>query len=341
MQLVARTRAYRFLDAHTFEELLSGIDVLARGETVHVHWTTPIAQQAPTRDLAAARLTTLGAALDAARRRGVRLVWTVHNRLPHELPYPDIERSLYQHLSDRADIVHVMAPATADILSDIVRLDPSRVRMIPHPSYEGIYDSGAMSRALARESFNLDDERAVLFLGQIRPYKGVRHLVEAVTRASDRPDAPDIALLLAGTVKEMSRTAFESSLPSRPRTIAHLEFVPDSEVERWFLATDVAVFPYRAILNSGSVHLAASFRVPVILPDEPHLRQQFRDQEWVRYFDPSRPSDSIADLLAQPDLFAGVSEADFEAYLEPVTPWRVSRAYAALLDELSGGSRSA
>ncbi|MDI6943146.1 glycosyltransferase [Microbacterium barkeri] len=333
LELAARAAGYRFRGATTHAELLHALPALPRGGVVHVHWTTPLVQEAADEADARDRLRRLLAALRDARRRGVRIVWTLHNRLPHELAHRDAEIGLYRALGKLTDIVHVMAPATPDVVSDVVALDPPSIRVIPHPSYEGIYDSG-VDRAAARDSFELGaHDRAVLFLGQIRPYKGVDSLVSAARRAV--ADDPDLVLMLAGVVKDQSEEDFLRSIPEELRTITQFSFVPDGDLARWFRAADVAVFPYRAILNSGSLHLAATFRIPAILPDEPHLRAQFSDCTWIAFFDPARPAESIAELLADRSRFDAVTEADFAAFTDEISPWSVARRYRQLLDELS------
>ncbi|GLJ61150.1 hypothetical protein GCM10017576_12790 [Microbacterium barkeri] len=330
LELAARAAGYRFRGATTHAELLHALPALPRGGVVHVHWTTPLVQEAADEADARDRLRRLLAALRDARRRGVRIIWTLHNRLPHELRFREAEIALYRGLADLADVVHVMAPDTAAVVADVVALDPARIRVIPHPSYEGIYDAG-VGRTAARASFDLAErDRAVLFLGQIRPYKGVDALVEAATAAGD-----DIVLLLAGVVKEQSEEEVAALLPDGLRAHTQFSFVPDGDLARWFRAADVAVFPYRAILNSGSVHLAATFRVPVVLPDEPHLREQFGDERWVAFFDTARSAASIAELLRDRELFAGVGERDFARFTAGISPWRTASAYRRLLDELS------
>lgn len=334
LELAARTAGYRFLGATTYDSLLRQLGRLEPGDVFHLHWTSPLIQEAETEQEAATRLEHLVEAFRAVRERGVRIVWTLHNRLPHELAHRDAEIGLYRALGKLTDIVHVMAPATPDVVSDVVALDPPSIRVIPHPSYEGIYDSG-VDRAAARDSFELGaHDRAVLFLGQIRPYKGVDSLVSAARRAV--ADDPDLVLMLAGVVKDQSEEDFLRSIPEELRTITQFSFVPDGDLARWFRAADVAVFPYRAILNSGSLHLAATFRIPAILPDEPHLRAQFSDCTWIAFFDPARPAESIAELLADRSRFDAVTEADFAAFTDEISPWSVARRYRQLLDELSG-----
>lgn len=333
LALAPRSQGYRFLSTTTYDDLLRQLRLLPRGSVFHLHWTQPLLQSAPTEDEAEERLRRLSGRLTALARRGIALVWTVHNRLPHELSYPESERKLYRAIASAADAIHVMAPATPEVVADVVALEPAKVRIIPHPSYEGIYDT-SIDRDSARASFELEStDRAALFLGQIRPYKGVDALVEAAAAAS--VPGKDIVLMLAGAVKEIPLDRFAASLPEGLRTITQLSFVDDGEIGRWFRAADVAILPYRAILNSGSLHLAASFRTPAIIPDEPHLRSQFGDEAWVAFFDPARPAESIAELLSDPGLFGDVTDADFDAFTEPISPWSVSRRYNDLLDELT------
>ncbi|WP_261166037.1 glycosyltransferase [Microbacterium sp. Marseille-Q6965] len=333
LALAARSQGWHFLGATTYDSLRRQLGRLQPHDVLHLHWTQPLLQSAASALEAEERLGALRRDLEGLRSRGISIVWTVHNRLPHELSHRDAEISLYRTLGELADVVHIMAPATADVVSDVVTLDSRKLRVIPHPSYEGIYDMAA-ERSVARAAFELaDTDRAVLFLGQIRPYKGVDALI-AASRAATLPGR-EIVLMLAGAVKEMAQEEFTATLPDDLRTITHLSFVSDGELGQWFRAADVAVFPYRAILNSGSLHLAASFQTPVVLPNEAHLRSQFGSQRWVRFFDPARPTDSIAELLSDPALFTDVTAEDFAAFTDPISPWAISREYHALLEELS------
>jgi glycosyltransferase involved in cell wall biosynthesis len=55
------------------------------------------------------------------------------------------------------------------------------------------------------------------------------------------------------------------------RVIAMLERVPEGDVARYLQATNIAVFPFREVSNSGSVMLAQSFGLPVVISDLPSL----------------------------------------------------------------------
>ena len=220
LALAPRSQGYRFIGSTSYDGLLLQMRRLGAGDVFHLHWTQPLLQTAGSADEARRRLSVLTDEFQALAQRGVAFIWTVHNRLPHELSYPDEERRLYRLVATAADAIHIMAPGTPNVIADVVSLEPSKLRVIPHPSYEGIYDTSIDSDA-ARASFDLrHSDRAALFIGQIRPYKGVDSLVAAA--ASAAPRARDIVLMLAGVVKEIALEDFESSLPPDLRTIAQL-----------------------------------------------------------------------------------------------------------------------
>lgn len=331
LSLSARSSGYRFLDATNFNKLLEQADRLQDRDIFHLHWTYPLLQNAPSEEGARARLSQFSEMLQSLRQRGVTIIWTIHNRIPHELHYREPEIELHHLLASEADAIHIMAPDTPAVMSDVVELDPAKIHVIPHPSYQGVYDVG-VDRDTARRSFGLEaDDRSVLFLGQIRPYKGVQALIEATSLAAKTSNSR-LVLMLAGVVKDLRVEDFTAAIPDHLATRTLFDFVPDGDLSRWFRAADVAVFPYQAILNSGSVHLAATFGVPTLLPGEDHLRRQFGDEPWVAFFDKQRPAESIAELLNDPELFKDVTEHDFTRFTSGIGPWDISRQYHRLID---------
>lgn len=330
MLLAPRAARWNVVEVLRLEQLEQHLGHLGAGDVFHVHWTAPIVQRADDDlDAARARLDRFRGAVDAARSRGARLVWTIHNVLPHDARHLDLELELNRYLADVADAVHVMNRDTAAAVAPYYELDPARVVHIPHPSYQGVYPA-SVTRAEARAALGLDaSDTAVLAFGQVRPYKGLDVLVEAVRRlpADVRP-----VLLLAGRTAPEDRDAVDRVLGDDVRVVRSTDHVEDVDVQRWFRAADVAVFPYRRVLNSGSLHLAASFRVPAVLADEPHLRAEFGDEGWVRWYDTADPAGSVAGVLAE---VPGEGAADAaEAFSRRLAPFALSRRYAGLLSEV-------
>jgi len=314
------------------KDLTSDAERLSRGDVLHIHWTQPIAQEADSEEEAWASVTAFTQLVDRLRQEGVRIVWTVHNRLPHRMRFLEPELALSQFLADSSDRIHIMSAETPGVVADLYRLPPEKLQHIPHPSYRGEYEA-SVSRERARELLGVpEDEPTVLFFGRMHPYKGVDTLLKAISLMGDRGMSVP-TLLLAGRPKlRVEREQIEAMLPVDSSVVAHFEHVEDDDIPTWFGAADVAVFPFRSILNSGSVHLSATLGVPVVLPGEPHLKSQFRDEPWVRFYDPVDATGSLADLLARPD------ESDHSdsmaRFSERLAPEKVSQQYLDMLREL-------
>ncbi len=63
----------------------------------------------------------------------------------------------------------------------------------------------------------------------------------------------------------------------KDKILAHLEFIPDDEVQIYMNASDVMVLPYTNVLTSGAAILALSFYKPVIAPKKGLLPELVND----------------------------------------------------------------
>lgn len=293
--LVARSRGYDLLLATRLGPFYDHLNGTIPGDVVHVHWTAPIAQHAPDAADARKRLVLFKRRVAAAQRRGVRLIWTIHNKVPHDCPYPEVEAELLEFLASRADVIIAINPMTAEIMADVVRLDPTRVTVIPHPSYRGLY-ADSVGREEAREALGLaPGDKGVLFFGQMRRYKGLEAFFTAM--ADVHLSDPATVMLLAGKTSDRDREWIEQALPSTVRAIRDHRFIPDDEVQLWMRAADTIVLPFENVLNSGSVFLCATFGRSVVVPRSPQLEAELGEQPWVRYFEPMGDGDGLRDAI--------------------------------------------
>lgn len=333
LQLEAVARGYAIAGTSELGLLVEELTDPARHGVVHIQWPSAITDGAISPANAESRVDVFLTALRTAKALRRPIVWTVHNALPHDTAFRNAALRLHQGIADLADAIHVLNSRTADVVADEYVLPADRIVVIPHAAYTGVYGP-AMARTDARADIAAPaQDVGVLFFGQIRPYKGLEQLLDAM-RAAARRD-PALRLLLAGrpvaggeeVVAGLDRTAVPSTEAVR--------FIEDAEVPAWFSAADVLVLPYRRILNSGTMHLAAAFGVPVIMPDEPHLRADFGDEPWIRFFDPTEPAASIAELLLDRWYLAGEARNAALDFAHRRLPIDMSRAFARLLDELS------
>jgi glycosyltransferase involved in cell wall biosynthesis len=232
------------------------------GYVMHLHWTSPLLQPLPGPFAAELALRRLKERVDDLLRRGGRLVWTIHNVLPHECPHRTAEIALRHFLADRADLIHVMGEDTAQLVAPLYKLSTERVVVLPHSTYLGIYPD-FVSREEARRRLGLyEHEIALLAFGGIRAYKGLGRLLDVFDEMS-RVD-PRLRLLVAGKPGDFpGLQACQQRCEQHPRIIAHFDFVDSADLQVWCRAADLAVLPYVAILNSGSFHLALAFGLPI------------------------------------------------------------------------------
>ncbi|RYJ05746.1 MAG: glycosyltransferase [Actinomycetales bacterium] len=250
---------------------------------LNVQWTTPLVQRAKDPADAVRRRKKFIGLLDDFLTAGGRLIWTIHNVLPHEVEYREDEILLCRFLADRATYVHVLSAETVDAVADLYPLDPDRVRIIPIASYAGWYPD-TVTRDDARARLGLGPDDLVLTtVGGIRPYKGHSSLLDWFEPAAQ--EDPSLRLLVAGRLSQHEGAEELLRRLDHPAVVARPDFVPDEDLQVWYRAADVAVLPYAAILNSSAFWLAVTFGVPVVAPRLGGLAA-FEDLPFVRLFDP-------------------------------------------------------
>jgi len=227
----------------------------SRVAVLHIHWPEFYYRGrggAATLRGVAGFLTCLG----VARALGYRIVWTIHNALPHE-PHP----------ADRLVRWILMRIARTSVHSPAARLAlPSGgglPAVVPHGNYIGCYpDTIERDEARRRLGLGLGD-RVFLSFGQVRDYKGLANLVQTFRAIDD----PHLKLVIAGRATVAADAeAVRSLAVGDPRISLHLRFVPDDEVQVFFNAADLVVLPYREVLTSGAAILALSFGLPLVVP---------------------------------------------------------------------------
>ncbi|MFT4287270.1 glycosyltransferase [Nocardioides sp.] len=315
--------------------LRSRIDAAEAGEdpgVVHLHWTSPILQRVEGPLRAYRVLAEVTGLVEAFKAAGGRLVWTVHNVISHDAQHLWGEIELGRMLTAHADLVHVMSEATYDATEPYYTIDRSRSVVIEHPSYVGEYPDW-ISRAGARARLGLDDgDRVLIAIGGVRPYKGLDRLLgafEELRLAEDR-----LRLLVAGKPGAQEGIAeLMAELAAAPGVVCRFEHLPDAELQVWMRAADLAVLPYRGILNSGVLLLAQGYGLPVVAPAVPSLHG-LAEEPHVRLFDPADDASlletirtAIADLVLDPAARERAGAAA-RAYAEARPPAAMSHAFA-------------
>jgi len=254
-----------------------------RIDILHFHWTAHYYDRAQLYYAVKALLTHQSGIL-LAKLKGFKIVWTMHNYMPHDanrrwLNY--VERFLMARVADTI-IVHC-AHGQRLIASRLFR--KSGVLVIPHGDFAEFLPRDRKPEARMRLGLP-ESATVLLFFGRIRAYKGLTDLLHSFREI----DGDQLRLVVVGTLAdrfEDSSWAHEvrSLVAQDSRVVAAMDdsYISDESLAVYLSAADVAVFPFRQILTSGSVITALSFGLPVVAPRLGCLPEVLNDDCGVLY----------------------------------------------------------
>jgi glycosyltransferase involved in cell wall biosynthesis len=241
--------------------------------------------------------------------RGLPVVYTTHNLLPHAAAPGDARR--YGRLYATADAVIVHSDRSAQELSARFGLPADRLHVAPHgPLLE---EEPALPIVEARQRLSLPPtDPLILFAGLIEPYKGLADLVDAFRLvAAARPAA---RLVVAGrpnaSVAAHQTALARAGLTDRARF--DLRFLPSADLAAYLCAADVVALPYREVTTSGMLMAARRFGRPVVATAVGDLAALIDDGATGLLVPPADPpalAAALLGLLADPVLAARIGGA--------------------------------
>jgi glycosyltransferase involved in cell wall biosynthesis len=191
-----------------------------------------------------------------------------------------------------ADAVIAQSDGDRDTIARRFREIP--IRVLPHP----VEARPLADRDAAREKFGIGGRPLVLFLGLIRPYKGLDVLFDAAPRIVEETGA---AVAIVGEVFPDSRAeiARRMRLPIASRIRLVDRYVTENEMDEWLAACDVVVCPYRKNSGSGIAARAIAARRPVVASDQSGFRPFVSEATGalVPEDDPERLSEAVVSVL--------------------------------------------
>jgi glycosyltransferase involved in cell wall biosynthesis len=233
-----------------------------QADVLHLHWLHPYLLR-PSAAGSILRSTRFLVEIALLKLAGHRIIWTIHNLKNHDNHFVAIERFASRLFCTMADGAIVHCGCVARDASAAFGIPAAKMTVIPHGNFVGAYPPFAGSVTL-REELSIPPDAAVfLFLGRIRPYKGVMDLVSAFGRLA----APNTHLIIAGKPNEQLTEEFEKAVRAGPAIHFIPGYVPTERVALYMDAADVVVLPYRDVLTSSALILAMSFAKAAIAPE--------------------------------------------------------------------------
>lgn len=231
-----------------------------RVQVLHLHWLYGLYMR---RLLTPIRLLGFLSRFWLAQRLGYKIVWTVHNILPHRQPFPPVHRMVRRLVMKRADAVIAHCEyGRSEIMRHFPREKP--VHIVPIGSYIEVYQA-TVTRSDARRHLDLTSEQFVyLFLGNITDNKGLDEFVRVF---QDQATLTDVALIAGRNRNAALVQRLEAKAASDTRFRVRAGFIPNDEIPFFLGAADVMIAPFQKILTSSSVMVGMSYGLPVIVPN--------------------------------------------------------------------------
>ena len=178
-----------------------------------------------------------------------------------------LSRAIYR--TAQVCVVHTtrMREAMADF-----DVDPTRIVVVEHGIDRLLPVTDASRRAMRSRLEVGDDEKLLLFFGNLVSYKGVDILLQAFDRLAE---TLPVRLVIAGRSTGALKAEIGRQIDGSPHRSAIQWFdgyFPEDEVASLFHAADVFVMPYRRIDQSGVLFMALATGVRVVASDVGSLR---------------------------------------------------------------------
>ncbi len=239
----------------------------------------------------------------------VRLVWTLHNIFPHDWPTHGPYQWGRQYFAAQCEWIRVFDEGTVSRASRALKVPAEKFQVVPEGSYVGYYPDQT-DREAARKKLGLPkDKRIFLYLGLIKPYKGVLELVETFRECR----LSNVLLVIAGRAMDPGYWQKVQAKAQHSSVILKEGFVPDEELQYYFHAADVAVLPFQRIENSGSAILAMGFCKPVIAPREGVLKSKLCRQDKLLYEDGGLKNVLKESARMTPEELRNIGQRNYEA----------------------------
>lgn len=186
---------------------------------------------------------------------GTKIIYTVHNRQPHETQYSALNRLFYKCVFSLVDNIIILSDLTRDVIKEIGgKKFCEKIVKIPHPTY----------LCPKKKYQDNPDGFTVLFFGLLRPYKNIEMLLSVAA------GHPDINFVIAGEALDSN---YADSLKKAASGLNNVRLIlhrlTDEEINKLMDEASVLALPYnlKSSLNSGAAMFALSKGLNVVIPN--------------------------------------------------------------------------
>jgi len=259
-----------------------------------------------------------------------RVIFTAHNVNAGKRDQNDswLNRISLKVQYSLCDHVFVHTDGMKSEMTSEFRIPERKVSVIPFGINNTVQSTSLSSAEAKRQLGTSGDDRAVLFFGNIAPYKGLEYLISAFAELLNKDRSYRLIIVgkpkgSEGYWKQIHQRIARSGI--RDRVIERIEYIPDEETELFFKAADVLILPYTRVFQSGVLFLGYSFGLPAIASDVGTLKEEIIEGQTGFVFKPQDSSDlaSKIDKYFRSELFRDLEtrRAEIKAYANERYSW--------------------
>jgi glycosyltransferase involved in cell wall biosynthesis len=200
--------------------------------------------------------------LEKSKSKGIKIIWNVHNKIPHGTTNLDRVKKFMKLLADTSYRIVIHSKITIQMIEELCENEEAVLKKtvwVPHPHYIGVY--GPQKTDICLDSNKLK----LCFFGAVKQYKNVELLISAVTELGFE----DIELNIYGRCRPPKYAQSLRHLAAGNRNIKTcFKFVRDRDIPGILAGSHLLVLPYNldSSLNSGATILAFSYGRTVLSP---------------------------------------------------------------------------
>jgi glycosyltransferase involved in cell wall biosynthesis len=242
--------------------------------------------------------------LEFCRKRGSKIVLTVHDLLPHDTA--ETYKRTFHNLYCMVDAIichsdHIKARLDAEF-----SVPPEKVSVIPHGPF--FYDLPDANNQITLRSLGIEQDKVlVLWQGIIFPYKGVDLLLDAWQRVEARDESACLIIAGTGAPELLEQIRNQVHQLGLKRVHLHFRFITTEELVALYRAANIVVYPYRAITTSGALATGLALGKVIIASDLPVFKELLKSREnalLVNSQNSIELADGLVELMQDQDLRA-------------------------------------
>mgnify|MGYP000582268171 CR=1 FL=1 len=203
-----------------------------------------------------------------------KIITILDNIIPHESRFGDNMFTKYF-----IKPIDGFISMSKSVENDLAKFDTSKPRDFnPHPLFDNFGD--VIEKTKAKEILDLSpSHNYILFFGIIRDYKGLDLLLDAFSLMDYK--GMRLKLLIVGEYYSNEEKYHQqiSKLGLTDDVVLVNKFIKDSEVGRYFCASDIIAQPYKSATQSGVTQIAYHYNIPILVTNVGGLPEMIPHQK--------------------------------------------------------------